>query len=269
MVAAQRIVQVRVGPPAGPGRLWDNSTVYAEFEVEKVGGRTPNKAKVSLYNLAPGSLQALEQPGQVMQLLAGKTTASSLFYGDIASGQIKTRVQAPDQVTEISAADGQRIFRDAFFSASYPGGTARSVILTDVLAAGNLVRGFIDPAIPDRVYATETAFCAPVRDILTELYAPDGAIWSIQENRLTVLALGGSLPGNAALISAATGMIGSPERTDKGISVSYILVPEIGPGSLIQLRSRTVTGNFRVSKIVHTGNSWGTVWESKISGVPV
>ena len=262
-----RIVKVRIGPAGSSGLEW--SDIYVEAEIEKTVGSVPNKATVSLYNLSLGSLQWIEQPGMTVQALAGTDVASQLFVGDIPRKGIKTSIQLPDQITTIEAADGQAVYRDAYFIRSYPPGTARSVIMTDVAGAGGLSIGYIDPTIQDRIYASGITFAAKLRDVLSELWAPEGALWSIQDRTITVLALGRAGPGNAAVISPRTGLIGSPERTDNGISLTTILSPQIGPGGLVSVQSRMVTGSYKVSKITHSVDSWGLKWDSKLVCVPI
>lgn len=264
----QPIVRVTIGQPGLPGLTW--SDLYCEFEVEKTSTSAPNKVKCSLYNLAETSLKAIEQPGNVIQILAGKGgMPSSLCYADIPRRGVKTEMKGVDQVTEITAAEGQRIFREATITAAYPGGTTRSTIMLDVIAAARCKRGYIDPLIPERVFPSLTVFDGLVRDVLVWLWSPDGAIAFFEGETLHVLGPGRGMPaGNAPLISEATGMIGSPTRTDKGgVEVSCELLPSIRPGQPFALKSRFTTGNFRAAKVSHKGNTWATTWETKIHGV--
>lgn len=78
-------------------------------------------------------------------------------------------------------------------------------------------------------------------------------------------------------------MIGSPERTDIGVTVKNLLLPELKLGRRIQIKSITEAinvgnlffrkvppikneGIYRIDKITHVGDSRGDTWESQING---
>ena len=263
-VILPRVVQLNVGPPGGVGRSW--SELYIKFEVERTGSRTANKCKVEVYNLSPASLVFLEQPGHVVQLLAGEGVPTTLFYGELRKGGVETEVKHPNQVTTIKATDGQRILQSGIFSGSYPAGSTRSQILTDVLAAGVIARGYIAP-LPERTYQAPVAFSAPTPDVLDELFAGELATWSLQSERFTLLADGQAAPGNAPIISAATGMIGSPKRKDKGVKVSTSQMGAVAPGGGFVIASRLLNGQYRASKVLDKGDTEGQGWQSDLVGV--
>jgi hypothetical protein len=265
-----RIVQVMVGPAGLPGLMW--SEVYIKFSVEKSKGKTPNKAKVELYNLAPSSLAFLEAPSLVLRLFAGESVPSLLFQGDIGKRQIKTAWNAPDQVTTIECGDARKATREASFNRSYPAGTPHTLILTDLcatLALQGVVVGYVDPALVPVTYAGGFYACGKARNSLSQLCDDLGAEWSIQDGILNIVAEGSPLPGAAVVISALSGMRGSPERTDKGISVATKLCPQIGCGRIVSVVSKVVTGFYRVTKASHEGDSRGMSWETKLEAVPL
>lgn len=257
---------VKVGLPAGLAQTWTD--LHMEVETESVNGSTPNKCRVKIWNLSPTSLTFLRQKKLILQVLAGSPIPSSIFAGDIDKRGVKTTIQGPDQITEISAKDGGEIIRNKIFTASYPPGTTRSQVLTDLLAQANLIRGYIDPLIAERVYKGPVAWAAPVRNVLHELYAPEGALWSIQDGVLQVLHIGSPLPGSALLVTSGTGLMGSPTVTDKGIDLKMVLNPAIKPGGLLSVQSRVATGAYTVSKIQHRAHRTGLVWESLIQARP-
>ena len=257
-VIAPRIVQIAVGPPGAIGREWDQR-FYIKGEVTRTAGRTPNKAKVEIYNLSPASLQFLETPGMVLQVRAGTTIPGTLFYGDIKKAGVRTKVQHPNQVTTIEALDGKRVFQEAYFTASYPAGTTRTQILTDALAAGRVPVGYIAP-LSERVYQAATSYSATLPDVIDELHAGEPITWSLQSGAFTRLLDAAPAPGNAPVISVATGMIGSPERTDKGIKVETSQLGEFAPGTPFVVKSRLVSGTYKTSQAIDhfdTELDWG------------
>jgi len=262
----ERIVEIRIGPSGGEGRSWKNPA-YIEFEVERTTGRNPNKATVKMYNLSLASRQWIEQPNQTMQILAGEGIPGQIFFGDIHKKGVKTKPQNENTITEIKASDGQRKWRDSIFSKSYPPNITRSVILKDVIAAIGLSTGYI-ATIPEKRYSNGYAGVGWARDILTDILGND-AEWSIQAGSLQIVTKGDQIPGNAVVIKPSTGMIGSPERTDKGVNVKTIFTREIVPAGPVTIEGNLFQGDLRVTKVVHKGNSQGLVWETAVKGMPL
>lgn len=246
-VIQPRIVQVSIGPPGAQGRMWDEQ-MYIKGEVKRTVGRTPNKATIEIYNLAPASLLFLEQPGMTMQVAVGQGVPSTLFFGDLDKAGVRTKVSHPNQVTTIKATDGKRAMLDGYFDASYPAGTTRTQIRTDVLAANAVPLGYVAP-LPERVYQAAVAFGGTMADVLDELYAGEAAGWSLQAGTFTLLLDDVPGPGNALTVSASTGMIGSPERTDKGVKVSTSQLGAVAPGNPFTITSRMVNGSYKAGAV--------------------
>ncbi len=261
-----RIVQIAVGVAGAVGREWDQR-FYIKGIVTRTAGKTPNKASVDIYNLAPASLQFLATPNLVLQVRAGRGIPGTLFYGDTDKGGIRTKVSHPNQITTIKATDGGRIFRDAYFSGSYPAGTTRSQIVTDALAANAVAVGHV-ATLPERVYQASVAFADPLDDALDELYSGEPAAWSIQANVFTLLHDDLPVPGNTPVISVATGMIGSPEPTDKGVKVSTSQLGEFAPGTPFLVKSRLVNGTYKTTQVVDKFDT-ELEWVAALTGTPI
>jgi len=260
-----RIVEIRIGLAGQKGMAW-RDPLFVEFHVEKTTGRSPNKAEVKLYNLSPNSLRQIEQPDQILQILAGQEIPSQIFYGDIPRRGVEHKPTGTDLVTTIKAADGRRIFRDSTFSGSYPPGISRDAILKDIISSGNIPISY-QTDLPSKSYPSGWAYAGTWRDALTEILDSD-ASWSIQHGALQILKIN-EAPGNALLITSNTGMIGSPNRTDKGVNVKTLLTPALRSGGPIKIESQFLTGDYKITKLVHEGNSRGLIWESQIVGRPI
>jgi hypothetical protein len=264
-IIEDRIVSIRIGPPGRTGREIDG--LYARCRIDLTGGRTPNKAKVTIHNLKKDSVQWIEKPGHVLQILAGEKQAGQVFFGDITRRSVKTSWQRPDYVTEITAADGRRIFQKSKFAATYPVQTTRTEVLNDLLASMGLSRGYIDPSIPERTYPGGLVYCDASREVMSELWEPDGAVWSIQGGALQVVASGKPIKRRAIVIDKDTGLIGAPQRTDKGIAVQMDLNPEVKPGAIIVVPSVNVNGGWRVAKATLDFDNFGDQWQTSANAV--
>ena len=114
---------------------------------------------------------------------------------------------------------------------------------------------------------------------LAETYEFD---WMVENTVLKVIKRGFAMPNEVWLISATTGMKGSPIVTDIEVGIRYILNPKLKLGNTIQLQSlapqfefsgayfyevpRTIgEGFYKINSMVFIGDSHGDVWESQIS----
>ena len=69
-------------------------------------------------------------------------------------------------------------------------------------------------------------------------------------------------PGNVPLVSPATGLDGSPTRTDKGCDIKSKLNPAIVAGRGIQILSQFFNGLYRNAVVEHKGSRDGLLWDT-------
>lgn len=263
-----RIVDIQIGPAGGVGKSF-KFPLHAICKVELTNGSKPNKATVDIYGLSESSIRFIEQKNQTIQLFAGEDLPGRAFAGDIASRGVITKVSPPNRITTIKCADGRRVWREAKFSKSYPRGITRFAVLQDIIKALGLPVGYLSTRLRDLVFATGWAFAGKARDALTQILAIDNARYSIQSGILQILAQDEVEPGNAPLISAATGMKESPQRTDKGVTVKAVLNLNLRPGRPFKVSSFGVQGDYKCTKANHDFSTLGLIWESRAEGKPL
>jgi len=262
----ERIVQVRVGQSGGDGLMWE-APLYITFDVELKPSKKPNKGTVTLYNLNDEHVAFCEAKNQVVQLSAGEGVPSLLFQGDVSPKESGTAWEGGTRKTVLKIADGRRKYTETNFSGSYPPNISRDTILADVIAASGVPSGYI-ATLPPKQYPAGWAWIGRWAAALDDLLAND-AEWSIQHGALQILLAGVPRPGNAVVVSAATGMIGSPVRKKKGVEFKHRLDSRIWPGGPVQFEARDFKGAHRVTRVKHVGDSRGQTWETRGSAVPV
>lgn len=106
--------------------------------------------------------------------------------------------------------------------------------------------------------------------------------WMIENGAMKIIKREYALDNQVYVISAGTGMIGSPVVTDTEVGIRYILNPKLKLGDTIKLESmaprfefsgaffydipRTVgEGYYKVNSLVFAGDSHGDQWETQIS----
>ena len=62
-----------------------------------------------------------------------------------------------------------------------------------------------------------------------------GTAWSFQKGKMQMVPASGYLPGEAVVLSAGTGLIGTPKANDKGIEIKCLLNPRLRIGGRVRL----------------------------------
>lgn len=114
---------------------------------------------------------------------------------------------------------------------------------------------------------------------LAETFAFD---WMVENGAMKIIKRDAALDNQVYVISAGTGMIGSPVVSDTEVGIRYALNPKIKLGDTIKLESmaprfefsgaffydipRTIgEGYYKVNSLVFAGDSHGDQWENQIS----
>lgn len=259
-----RIVELTAWTETGEARAWRD--LYLTAQVEHTQGKRPGKGKAELYNLSEESIAFLERCVGV-SVLAGEEVPSLLFRGDLSARDVRTRLDGVDRITSLEAGDGREAYRSGRFSRSYPEGTQRSEVLADLVSIAGLSVGYTAELEP-LAYESGLVLSGRLRDALDELLG-DSYQWAIQDGQLEIHAAGEAGPARAVVIAPDSGLIGSPERTDKGVGFSCTLLPELRPRRLLMLESALVSGWYRATKVSHDCDSRGITWQSSVEAVPV
>ncbi|MBD8146533.1 phage protein [Pantoea agglomerans] len=239
------------------------------FSITHTHDKTPNKATIRVWNLNPSHRH---------QVTGGefKQVALAVGYGALENcrvlyaGQItKPAVirEGLDFILELTCDDGATAYRDAFVNVTLAAGSTHE----DVIAhcAGEMTG--ITPGnigLPADVTFTRAKVCyGPARHVMTQVADHHGADWMIQNGELHVLHPDYCLPGEGALLNEASGMLGSPKPTDRGLEVSCLLRPEITVGSLVRVGSIVADygGDYKAVAVKSDGDTHASRWESRLT----
>ena len=76
-----------------------------------------------------------------------------------------------------------------------------------------------------------------------------------------MLPIGRALLGTSVVLSPQTGLIGSPEKGTKNtIKMRSLIIPDLVPGRQVILKSRHMSGNFRVERAEFKGDTASNDW---------
>jgi hypothetical protein len=264
-----------------------------EFNIERNSNKDPNRAEIVVYNFNPINRAILQQGSKLVETLRSATppqlydwpisidagyvgATERLFTGNITFAN--SRKDKTTWVTDITCGDGEKAYRKERVNRSYGPGTPVTAVVTDVAAQlgigpGNLAfqmsiglyrKGY-------SVFTQGFSASGPAPDVLDRLLSSMGFQWSIQDGQLQILGPTETTFETVVTISNKLGnLIGSPEKGDEGsLTIKTFLQGKLKPGRRILLESDQVTGQFKIEKVIHFGDTRGNDWYSEIEVKPL
>lgn len=246
------------------------------FEIKKTNKSNANTAKIEITNLSQNTRSKLREFDALCRLSAGyedEGGATLLFVG--YSQHILNKRQPPDIVTQIEAQDGIRNLREGRVNISYAAGTSAQSIVNrltqelnypvrqNVNVVGNFSGGYI--------------FNGRAKDAMDEVLSRFDFQWGIVNNEIQIFPRGSSIDDVAVLLSPQTGLVNAPERCnhkngqlekaekdEPEWKLTSLLNPRLNPGGLVDVRSKDITGVFKIDTVRHYGDTRGNEWYSEI-----
>lgn len=238
-----------------------------EFKVNKDLKKNPNNAEISISNLSEKTRAKLQDKGAKVILQAGyKTTLATIFVGDVRT--IDHTRQGPDWVTKIQAGDGERGYVNGRVSQSFaPGVKLEGVVGALADATGQAVKKFTGLGMESKQFSNGYTAHGRSSAELDKVLKAQGYEWSIQDNAVQILKPGGVNTEKLVVLSADSGLIGSPEfsapnnpKKPAVLKFKCLLSPELRPGGRVEFASLRHKGIHRIVKLTHTGDTDGGDW---------
>lgn len=252
--------------------------------VKKTLKKEPNTCELKIWNLSKDTRGWIKSKGAPVILSAGyEGAASVIFSGDART--VNHLGERPEWVTVVRCGDGERAYQFAEVAHAFgPGTRIADAIRTTAKALGvglgNLEQALASGAFRGNLtqfahgYTTHGKAAAELDKLLRTV----GLSWSIQNGRLQILGARSTAAGSAVLLSASTGLVGSPEFVipeKKGsapvLTFKAMLQPQIQCGGVVAIRSEAFPdgAQFRVETLTHKGDTHGTDWYTEGEGIPI
>ena len=255
----------------------------AVFEILQDFGGANSYGDISFYNLNTDTANTTFNRGGKLTLRAGYATSiDSIFVGTIKN--VLRERRGPDTITRVICRGGKLTDKQAQINETIGSGAK----VTDIIRACVKVMGY--PIVIDEtqfvdvpVYARPAVLSGDPRVKLDELSRVHDFNYVIENDRLIVVKEGFYREGDVHIVSQFTGMEGIPEITEVGADVVMRLNPKIKIGGRYRIESELATFNFsnlyfvdipesagkgeyRIFRVAHSGDTWGDVWSTKITG---
>ena len=263
----------------GETSLEHPEALHVSFSFQKSDLTTQNTGKIEIYNLSKAHLAVLEKKDCIVSFRAGYGTHMPLIFTGFVSF-VKTVADGADRKTEIEVLDSLVNIRDTYVSVSYNGVVNWKTILDDTAAQIGVVIVYSYNATTFIDCENGFAYVGPAKNILTKGCECNGMTWSIQNGVLQIKMIGDAMSDQVYVLSASTGMIGSPEKVTikdseqttesmTGWDVTYFLNGAINVNDFVRLESEDVTGYFYVYSQDISGDNVSGDWVCKSRLLPL
>lgn len=246
--------------------IYVNYPFTCNFSVSMGLWNASNTISISFYNLSP-ELQAKlwKDRGDYsrfvrMEFSAGYADNTPLiFKGEFMYCYTEKPSGSTDYITTTQAQSSLDFYADTFVNYTFFEGTdLKNIIATLTSESKNTFTGFISPKIPPTKRAR--TFIGQPYDLLKREYS--GYQIFIDNEELNILDENEVIPGEIQVITAESGLLGSPRRSDELVEVTTLFEPGLKAGQAIQILSDSLpqfNQYYKIQSVKHQGVISGSV----------
>ena len=253
---------------SGASQSLDLSQLDSKFSIKKTDAKKPNEAKIVIYNMNPDTINSIKKEFNLITIEAGyEDNHGVIFMGNITD--YKYKKEGTDSEFTITAGDGDRAYNFSTISKTLSAGsTANDQIkaLAQTMSDKGVSQGYIETNSETKLPRGKVMF-GMSRQYLQQVSDSAVASFSIQDGKIQVLPMAGALPNEAIKISSSSGMIGSPEQQDGGMTVKCLINPSLRVGNQIYIEDsdNLNDGYYQIIKLEYDGEIRGNDWTCTIT----
>lgn len=282
-----RKYELIIGPSGQPGRVYDDLQI--RFKIEKTGDSAANKAEIEIYNLNADSRNFVSKDELTVilkagyqnhfgQIFAGTTKFTHTTKGQsendktVRRGFEQKKKEDADWISKISAFDSLKALKHFIIISLANENLTELGVLNKVVdklnesvkVARGTFRGVRGVRINHGKVITST-----FKDVLDLLCRNQGLQWNINSGILNIYPKGGTVSDEIIKLDPGSGLIGSPEPTEKGYKFTSLLRHDLDIGTLVYVESKLIKEKFSIANVTHTGDLSGSEWYSSCEAIPV
>lgn len=235
--------------------------VTLKFDVTKNCYSSANTGTFQLYNLSPQTQKQLHKDLYnydkyiLMKVYAGyQNTMPLIFWGNIMQCYSVRQSGSVDFITSIQANNIINLYDYGFINNTYSEGTAPEFLLQSLLndAIPDVQIGYISEEL--KPLQSDQTYLGNMYDLIRDEY-PDKQIF-LDNNQFNILDDNEVLPGDIQIITASTGLLGTPERAETHWVLNTIFEPGLKIGQAVTVISTTAAYMNQAYKVValrHSG----------------
>lgn len=235
-----RRVSLVVGTATGKGL--DLSALRVKFTIWSATTQSPKHTIIRVYNVSDATAKSVQEEFKQVFLQAGYDDNFGLIFSGAIKQVREGRESATDTFIDLIAADGDEAYNWSVVNTTLAAGWSQTDFHRAVLqsmAQYGIAAGFSPAFAPTQLPRGKVMY-GMARDHMRQLAGSAGSHWAVQDGQLNMVPINGFVPGEAVVLTAATGMVGMPIQTVDGIIVKCLLNPNIKPGSRIKIDNASV-----------------------------
>lgn len=274
---------------------------HLEFEILKSNDAQANKGYITITNASDDFVNYLQQNADnhlAVMLDAGYEDQgmTTLFMGGVSHFEDSWDGSLIVRKTKLTLGDGELALSVASTARAYKTGTKLNTILNDLLDDLSIPRGRVIPYDDSETLKFSKSFTGRAGDNLRMLGQATGRTFTVQDNSAYFTKVGYGLKQQVIELSAETGLIGIPtprvmsakqqfeiqkkidktkkeelkakyaRKEDIGLVVESLLNGSLVPELTVYLKSRYITGFYKILEVSHTGSyeSDGADWKTEL-----
>ena len=264
----------------------DVSELHCTFQIEKSISETPNYSEVVIYDLSPDSENAIIKEGAKIVVEAGYDSPQYglIFTGDIVQPYREKEDGITYKLTLVSQ-DGDLFMNNGIINASYRAGqTTRRMIEEIASKSSNKIDlGSISNNLKQGALSRGKVLFGLSRDCLRQIAKSEEAAFFINDGKINLVKAEDLPEGEIISLGPDSGLIGTPEQTDDGITAQCLLNPLLNLNKFVYIDNTLIqemkvsndgslkqiegSGVYRIIKITHTGDTRGDTWYTEFTAV--
>jgi hypothetical protein len=241
-------------------------------------------ADIAVYNLSRDTEGQVFKKGEYVGFRAGYVdTIDYIFKGEIVN--IIREKQGGDTVTRLICKGGALSQEKSTINKSFESG----VTVPELCRACAEALGFPiiineDDFPGSSPYLSGYHLTGDPKVKLNQLAKSHDFQWLIESEKIIIVGKASFRKGSVVTVSASTGMVGVPEITEIGADVTVRINPTLRIGGRFEIKSEFAQVNYSnvyfqdvpetlgqgiyiIQKLQFDGDSYGDVWDTKISGL--
>lgn len=248
-----RKVDISVGGVTVPRELTVN------FSVNFSEDPNVDNGEVSIYNLSKSKVNQISKDSTISISAGYDGDYGNIFFGQVLD--VGTTWDGVDKVTKIMLGDVTTDYRRLEYSKSFAPGTTNDEILLQLISRAGLGIGEFD-TVKNPVYPNGLLLQGNIQNLIKRCVSVSESRFYINKTRVYIKPYNeGRVTG--FLLDKDSGLIDSPEATEKeidgevykGFNVRCLLNHQINVDNIVEIKSKTANGMFRVSSGTHEGGN--------------
>lgn len=281
------------GVASDPNAGIDLSEMHIVFQVKNATSQSLKSAHITIYNLSSATANQIQNEFTRIELSAGYGDQLGLiFQGEVAIVR-NGKLNATDTFVDIIAQDGDTAYNYAVSNRTLAKGwtpdTLYGAMLQDLQPYG--VTAGYKPAFSTESASRGRACYGMTRDYLRDLAEQQGCEWGIEDGKLNFIPSNSYIRGEAFVLNAQSGLIGTPTQTTGGIEITSLLNAQIKAGGQVRIDNASLAtetirkqlsvqtpqlvagtdrdGSYKALLVEHSGDTRGQEWYTRMICVAV